>query len=94
MHIYLFYTSPTRYVATIARSLDIMKLSVLNQLYVKSAERVVRTTSNSPAPIQSNVPTVNQTTLQIRETVWCGKEKRKSTTSNILRTFHSPKLEK
>ena len=62
--------------------------------YVKSVERVVRTTSNSPAPIQSNVPTVNQTTLQIRETVWCGKEKRKSTTSNILRTFHSLKLEK
>ena len=88
------HTSPTRYIVTIARSLDIMKPSVLNQLYVKSAERVVRTTSNSPAPIQSNVPTVNQTTLQIRETVWCGKEKRKSTTSNILRTFHSPKLEK
>ena len=60
----------------------------------KCGERVVRTTSNSPAPIQSNVPTVNQTTLQIRETVWCGKEKKKSTPSNILRTFHSQKLVK
>ena len=47
------HTSPTRYVVTIARSLDIMKPSVLNKLYVKSAERVVRTTSNLPAPIQS-----------------------------------------
>ena len=46
------HTSPTRYVVTIARSLDIMKPSVLNQLYVKSVERVVRTTSNSP--LQSN----------------------------------------
>ena len=27
-------------------------------------------------------------------TVWCGKEKQKSTPSNILRTFHSQKLVK